>query len=106
MTPEYLEDLWRDPRNHRWGCYYCKADPRAIVPKRIPWMGWTLNFARPSAIPALALILALLLGPYFLVLACGGGMGLAYVFLAISIVVMCLLCAYLSSPRRWLNRNP
>jgi uncharacterized membrane protein len=37
-------DYWK------WGIiYFNPDDPRIIVPKRIPWMGWTMNFAQPSA---------------------------------------------------------
>jgi uncharacterized membrane protein len=32
---------------YKWGLfYYNPDDQRVIVPKRNPWMGWTLNFAR------------------------------------------------------------
>ncbi|GEP45384.1 hypothetical protein BGE01nite_46750 [Brevifollis gellanilyticus] len=31
--------------------YFCRQDPRIIVPKRIPGLGWTINMARPLAIP-------------------------------------------------------
>ena len=51
MTREEIEACWKDPHNWKWHVYYCKADPRAIVPRRLKWMGWTVNFARPSAIP-------------------------------------------------------
>ena len=64
MTREELEDCWKDPQNRMWGAYYCKADPRVIVPKRFKWMGWTINAARPSAIPVVLLTLAILLVPF------------------------------------------
>jgi len=48
MTKEELEKLWADKNNWRWGCiYYCKDDPRLVVPKPIKWTGWTVNFAYP-----------------------------------------------------------
>jgi uncharacterized membrane protein len=53
MTPEQVQAYWKDPHNRKWGFYYCKADPRVIVPRRFKWMGWTVNAARPSAIPVL-----------------------------------------------------
>jgi len=59
--------------------YYCKADPRVIVPKHLKWMGWTINFAHPSAIPVMLLTLAIV----------------------ISTAAVCLLCSYLSSSKRW-----
>jgi hypothetical protein len=56
MTPDQLERLWADPRH--WsavGIYRCAADPRIVVPKRRPWLGWTLNFAHPASWPVLVL---------------------------------------------------
>ena len=64
-------------------------------------MGWTLNFARPSAIPVLLGILALVGLPLAIVSASGGGIGMSYLTGAASVVVVCLLSAYLSSTKRW-----
>ena len=48
MTKEELETLWRDKDNWLWGAiYYCKKDPRLVVPKRLKWTDWTMNFAYP-----------------------------------------------------------
>ncbi|MFH1884764.1 MAG: DUF5808 domain-containing protein [Planctomycetota bacterium] len=48
MTKEELETLWADKNNWLWGAiYYCKNDPRLVVPKPIKWTGWTVNFAYP-----------------------------------------------------------
>jgi len=98
MTRDEIEACWKDPRNRKWGVfYYCKADPRAIVPKRLKWMGWTINAARPSAIPVLLLLLAILAVPILIVEARGAGNGIVLITGAASITVVCLLCAYLSS---------
>jgi len=36
-----------DPQYYKWGVFYFnKNDSRIVVPKRIKFMGWTLNFAR------------------------------------------------------------
>jgi uncharacterized membrane protein len=38
-------DYWK------WGVfYYNPYDPRIMVPKRMPLMGWTFNFAQPGTI--------------------------------------------------------
>ena len=42
--------------------YFCRADQRIFVPKRIRGLGWTLNFARPLALPFLGFILAVIYG--------------------------------------------
>lgn len=46
------EKQWReDPNNWKWGLfYYNPEDKRVLPPKRIPWMGWTINFAYPKSI--------------------------------------------------------
>jgi uncharacterized membrane protein len=41
-----FDEMGRDPDNYKWGIfYYNPEDPRIFLPKRIQWMGWTLNFA-------------------------------------------------------------
>ena len=98
MTREEIEACWRDPRNYKWGLiYYCKADPRAIVPRRLKWMGWTLNFARPSAIPWVGLVIAILAVPIRILTAKGAATSIVLVTYGAALAVVCLLCAYLSS---------
>jgi hypothetical protein len=98
---EELESHWKDPENRKWGVYYCKADPRVIVPKRPKWMGWTINAARPSAIPVMLLMLVILVVPGAIVRVLNGGNRGFLVAVAASVAVLCLLCAYLSSSKRW-----
>ena len=98
MTREEIETCWKDPRNRKWGVfYYCKADPRVIVPKHPKWMGCTFNAARPSAILVVLLLIAILAVPIFIVSAQGAGNGIVLITAAASITVLCLVCAYLSS---------
>jgi hypothetical protein len=98
MRREEIENCWRDPKNYRWGLiYYCKADPRAIVPRRYKWMGWTANFARPSAIPVVGLLLAVLVVPILIMTAKGASTGIVLVTEGVAIAVVCFLCAYLSA---------
>ena len=45
--------------NWIWGIfYYNKSDERIFPPKRIPWMGWTVNFAKTKSILAFLLMMA------------------------------------------------
>ena len=100
MTREEIEALWNDPRNRKWGIfYYCKADPRVIVPKRLKWMGWTANFARPSAIPTILLLIAIVAVPVWIVISRRAGTAAVVATVVASTSVLCLVCAYLSS--RW-----
>jgi hypothetical protein len=103
MTREELEACRNDPHNQKWGVYHCKADPRVIVPKRLKWMGYTINVARPSAIPVMLLMLAFLAVPVAIVRVLGGGNRGFLVAVAASAAVVCLLCAYLSSSKRWID---
>lgn len=62
MTQPTRDQLHSDSANWKWGIFYfCRQDPRIIVPKRIRGLGWTINFARPSA---LLWVLAILLFVY------------------------------------------
>jgi uncharacterized membrane protein len=71
MSADY-EALWRDPANWRRGmAYYCKADPRVIVPKRNPWGGWTVNFAHPQAWTVIAGSVVIAAGPVVALLVLG-----------------------------------
>ena len=97
MTREEIEARRRDPRNRKWGFYYCKADPRVIVPRGIKWMGWTVNAAHLSAIPALLLLIAMVLVPQIILDAAGAGNDIKLITGIASITVLCLVCAYLSS---------
>jgi uncharacterized membrane protein len=55
-------DQWhRDPDNWIWGVfYYNKKDPRIFPPKRLPFLGWTVNFANPYSVAVLVLIVVVL----------------------------------------------
>ncbi|MDR3402652.1 MAG: DUF5808 domain-containing protein [Chthoniobacter sp.] len=51
MNKPTHDQLHADPANWKCGIFYfCRQDPRIIVPKRIRGLGWTINFARPSAL--------------------------------------------------------
>jgi len=41
--------------------YYNPDDQRIIVPKRIEWLGWTLNYARPTSLLIIAAILLIII---------------------------------------------
>jgi hypothetical protein len=50
LPPGTLDKLWNDPANWRLNSIYvCKDDPRYLVPKRVRWAGWTVNFAHKGA---------------------------------------------------------
>ena len=46
FDPDKLDNKRTNPEYYKWGIFYFNPqDSRIIFPKRIPWMGWTLNFA-------------------------------------------------------------
>ena len=48
-----------DPKNWKWGIfYYNKEDKRILPPKRIGWLGWTINFANTWSVVVFILLLA------------------------------------------------
>ena len=65
-----VDELWKDPRNWTSRGYHCEEDPRLVVSKRNPAMGWTFNWAHPSASRWFAAILAFALGPSLVLFAC------------------------------------
>jgi hypothetical protein len=99
---EELDRLWENPENwHGIGCYACRADPRVIVPKRVKWAGWTVNFAHRLAWPAIALSVVIALGPLLLLLAFGvPTLAQALVAVAISIALLCALSTWESGRTR------
>ena len=51
-----------DPENYRLGIFYFNPkDSRVLVPKRSRILGWTVNFARPSAILGIIVIVTVLI---------------------------------------------
>lgn len=57
LDKQLLEAMSKDLANWRGFIYYNRKDPRIMVPKRYPSMGWTFNFASPYAYITLGLIL-------------------------------------------------
>ncbi|MEM7391849.1 MAG: DUF5808 domain-containing protein [Verrucomicrobiota bacterium] len=71
MSKSDVDAFWNDRAHWTFGVYRCKAEPRIVVPKRTPWMGWTVNFAHPLAIPMIALFFAIVLVPIWALGAAG-----------------------------------
>jgi hypothetical protein len=94
-----LDRLWSDPAN--WplaGLYYCKGDPRIIVPKRNPRFGWTMNFAHTSTWVALLLLVVSVIVPimYLKSLNTAAAIGL----LGVWVVLLLIICGRMSSTSR------
>jgi uncharacterized membrane protein len=67
IDKEILNTMSKDPGNWKGLFYYNKKDPRLLVPKFYPSMGWTFNFASPYAyITLLGIILISIVFAYFI----------------------------------------
>ena len=58
---DHFQQFWQDPKHWRLHfVYFCRQDPRIVVPERHKWMGWTFNYAHSSAyLLTIAIILAM-----------------------------------------------
>jgi uncharacterized membrane protein len=52
-----LDSMNSNPNNWKWIVYFNPRDPRILVPKINPSMGWTFNFAHPYSYIALISII-------------------------------------------------
>ena len=81
--------------------YFAPKDPRIIVKKRVGAMGWTLNFARPLALPTLIAVIAVVMGAFRLAatwdLSQSAQLGIAIVI----ILTLVNFCRWMSNPQRF-----
>jgi uncharacterized membrane protein len=61
-STETLEKWHKDPNNWKLGgIYYNKEDKRIFPPKRIKWMGWTVNFANTKSVLVFITVMVIVL---------------------------------------------
>jgi hypothetical protein len=92
-----LDRLWTDPDN--WlplGLYYCKDDPRIIVPKKIRAFGWTMNFAHTWVWAALLILIISAIVPIIYLKSTYNPAGTA-LFLTVWVVSLVVICRMMSS---------
>jgi uncharacterized membrane protein len=58
---QFLDVMSKDPGNWRGPFYFNRRDPRLMVPKLHPSLGWTLNFASPRSYFVIAAIIAIII---------------------------------------------
>lgn len=55
------DQMNQDPGNYKFGfLYWNKYDKRIIVPKRTPFLGWTINFGNPYSYVFLILFIVII----------------------------------------------
>lgn len=66
-SKETLEKWHKDPNNWKFGQFYFnKEDKRIFPPKKLSWMGWTVNFANSKSVIVFLLTIALVIGALLL----------------------------------------
>ena len=61
LSDEIKRRWHQDPNNWFLGFFYFnKEDKRIFPPKRISYLGWTINFANPISVSTLLIILLLI----------------------------------------------
>jgi len=58
---QFLDTMSRDTSYWRGPFYINRRDPRLMVPKLHPSLGWTLNFANPGSYLALAALAGIII---------------------------------------------
>ncbi|MFZ4595947.1 MAG: DUF5808 domain-containing protein [Verrucomicrobiaceae bacterium] len=100
MSTLAMDRYYFDANNWKLGfIYFCRADQRILVPKRLWGLGWTLNFARPLAVPFLGFLLAVLFGALELASSLGGSGDLRFAVKLLGGLGLIALCYRLWIPR-------
>jgi uncharacterized membrane protein len=61
LEKKFLDEMGKDPGNWKGPVYFNRKDPRLIVPKFDPAMGWTFNFASPYSTISIAIVLIIVI---------------------------------------------
>lgn len=56
----FLDTMSKDPGNWKGPFYFNRKDPRLMVPKLHPSLGWTFNFASPRSYLAIAALITII----------------------------------------------
>lgn len=100
MSSSAFDRYYWDANNWKLGfIYFCRADQRILVPKRLRGLGWTLNFARPLALPFLGFLLAVVAGVMELANSFGGSGDLRFAIKLLLALGLIAVCYRLSIPR-------
>ena len=57
-----MDDPTQNPENYKWNTFYFnRNDPRVFVQKRLPMMGFGLNFARSESYAVIIIMICLII---------------------------------------------
>ncbi|MDB6133391.1 MAG: putative transrane protein of unknown function [Verrucomicrobiales bacterium] len=100
MANPAFDRHYYNPGNWKLGfIYFCPSDKRLIVSKRIRALGWTLNFARPLAVPFVSFVGALVLAILDLIGSFGNASDFQMACELPLILGLIALCCWLAKPR-------
>ena len=106
MNTEDLNTMPRNPNHwHLVVFYFAPDDPRIVVKKRLGITGWTLNFARPMAVPFFAALIACVYGSMDLLNRFNISDSGKWVGIFLLIVSIVFLCGWMSNPRRYISKS-
>ncbi|RLD42502.1 MAG: hypothetical protein DRI89_07145 [Bacteroidetes bacterium] len=66
LDKEIINSMTKNPNNWKGIFYVNRKDPRIIVPKLNPLLGWTLNYGNKYAVIGMALIVLIIIASLFL----------------------------------------
>lgn len=66
LDQAFLDSMSKNPNNWKGIFYFNLKDPRLIVPKLYPVMGWTCNWASPYSYLTLFCIILIVIAAIFL----------------------------------------
>jgi hypothetical protein len=81
--------------------YFAPKDPRIIVKKRVGALGWTLNFARPLAIPTLLALIGVLVGAFTLAATWDISQPAQFGVAVVIIFALVIFCRWMANPQRY-----
>jgi len=61
-----FDSMSKNPNNWKGIFYFNRKDPRLIVPKLYPYMGWTFNFASPYSYITMTCIILIIIASCYL----------------------------------------
>jgi protein-S-isoprenylcysteine O-methyltransferase Ste14 len=106
MNAEDLNAIHGNPDNwHFVFFYFAPEDPRIVVRKRLRTLGWTLNFARPMALPFLGALIAAVYGYMDLLSRADVSDSAKWVGIFLLVGLLVFLCAWMSNPRRYISAD-
>ena len=104
MKLSELNEIHASPASWKAGFfYYAPGDPRLVVRKRLASLGWTLNFARPMALPFLLGTVGMFLAGIYGLASADLSNEVKWAVSAGLLMALILAWSWMANPRRYLD---